>query len=237
MLDLPVRFVFLRPRNPENVGAVARALKNCGFSDWALVDPSPFDKSDARRVAVQALDVLDAAKRCTLDEAISDCSWVVGTTSRRLPGRRRWFPRALAAHVVERAASGRTAILFGDERSGLTNEDLAHCHDVSCIPSALEQPSFNLAQATLLYAYELRLAAMDAQPSAAPLLPRAADVRALEGIEQVLKQVLEAGGFLQHEERHGVGDLMKTLQRARLTKHEAGLWNAALRSLIKSRRD
>ena len=109
----------------------------------------------------------------TLEEAVADCVWVVGTSSRRVEGKRRLSPRQVAPEAVERAAGGPVAIVFGDERSGMTNEEVWRCHDLSSVPTAPEQPSINLAQAVLLYAYELRVAALDRPegPSTPPPSP------------------------------------------------------------------
>src|SRR6185295_14481168 len=120
-----VRFVLMRPRNGGNLGAAARALKNFGLSDWAWVAPSPaLDWSEARKRAVHAEDLLDAAvRRHSLADAVADCAWVVGTSSRAVPGRRRLSPRDAAEEALRRAASGTVAVVFGDERSGLTNAE------------------------------------------------------------------------------------------------------------------
>jgi tRNA C32,U32 (ribose-2'-O)-methylase TrmJ len=81
----PVRVVLIRPRNPENLGAVARAMKNFGLADWAIAELGTHDFATARRVAVHAEDLLDRPRLVrTLDEAVADCAWVVGTSSRRV---------------------------------------------------------------------------------------------------------------------------------------------------------
>src|SRR6185436_8917826 len=151
---MPVRIVLLRPRNADNLGAIARAMKNFGLSDWVVVSPNPklLEVPGMNRLAVHAGELLESVRRVdSLSEAVADCSWVVGTTMRRIEGRRRLLPQG----VAERARGEKLGLVFGDERSGLTNEDLAQCHDVSSIPASDEQPSLNLAQAVLVYAYEL----------------------------------------------------------------------------------
>jgi len=233
----PVRLVLMRPRTAENLGAAARAMKNCGLSDWAWVDVQAEELGPARRMAVHAEELLDAARRpTTLDEAISDCVWVVGTSSRFVRGKRRMTPRAVAEEAVTRGAQGPVAIVFGDERSGLTNEEVDRCHDLSAVPTDPSQPSINLAQAVLLYAYELRMAALAAEPRAPAPLPAAATDAELAFLETALHDALKAGGFLVHEERHALRDLTNPLRRARLSRHEARLWIAALRTLGRERR-
>jgi TrmH family RNA methyltransferase len=233
---LPVRFVLMRPRNAENLGAAARALKNCGLSDWVWVTPEVEDFTPARRLAVHAEDVLDAARRAdTLEEAVADCVWVVGTSSRKVEGKRRLPPRAVGEELVTRASQGPVALVFGDERSGLTNAEVERCHDLSAVPTAPEQPSINLAQAVLLYAYEVRVKMLDASaPPPAPL-PVAATDAELAQVESALDTMLSAGGFLVDEVpgRTGLRDLFAPLRRSRLTRKEARLWLAALHTMRK----
>jgi TrmH family RNA methyltransferase len=230
---LPVRIVLLRPRDPENLGAAARAMRNFGLDDWAVVDLGTHDFSAMRRVAVHAEDLLDRPRLVrTLDEAVADCAWVVGTSSRAVRRRRRLAPDEVAREVLERAPSGRSAIVFGDERSGLTNAELLRCDDLSAIPTEPAQPSVNLAQAVLLYAYELRRAA---GAGAAPRTGTRAAATDAELVlaEGALREVLRAGGFLAGPERHAVRDLAATLRRGRLSRREARLWVAALRAVAR----
>ncbi len=229
---MTVRLVLLRPRNPENLGAVARVMKNFALPDWAIVDPRTHDFHAARRVAVHAEDLLDRPRLVdTLDEAVADCVWVVGTSSRKVEGKRRLQPREVAQEARAREAAGPVALVFGDERSGLTNEEIDRCHDLSVVPTDPAQPSINLAQAVLVYAYELGQAR---QPDTAGApLPQAATDRELEVVEEALREGLRASGFLRGPERHVVKDLLTTLRRARLTRAEARLWIAALKSALR----
>ena len=231
----PVRFVLLRPRNPENLGAAARALKNFGLGDWAIVDPRTHDFAAARRVAVHAEELLDRPRVvASLDEAVADCAWVVGTSSRKVRGKRRLLPEQVAQEALERGPGGATALVFGDERSGLTNEEIDRCHDLSAIPTAPEQPSVNLAQSVLLYAYEVRRARLAAAARPPPPAPVLATDAELERVEGALRALLRVGGFLVGEgERHAVRDLFSTLRRARLSRREARLWLAALKSVAR----
>lgn len=233
---LPVRFVLMRPRNAENLGAAARALKNCGLSDWVWVTPEVEDLGPARRLAVHAEDVLDGARRAdTLEEAVADCVWVVGTSSRKVEGKRRLPPRAVGEELIARASQGTVAVVFGDERSGLTNAEVERCHDLSAVPTAPEQPSINLAQAVLLYAYEVRVALLEASAPPAGPLPVAATDAELAQVEATLDTLLSAGGFLVDEQpgRTALRDLFAPLRRSRLTRKEARLWLAALHTVRK----
>jgi TrmH family RNA methyltransferase len=183
-------------------------------------------------MAVHAADVLDAATRAaSLEDAVAGCVWVVGTSSRRLDGVRRLAPREAAAELVVRSAQGPVALIFGDERNGLSNDEIRHCHALSAAPTSGAQPSINLAQAVLLYAYELRMAQLAADPPRAGTLPTAATTDDLRELREVLRETLDVGGFLRGPERHAVRDLLAPLVRARLTRREARLWLAALHTL------
>ena len=231
------RIVLVRPRSPENLGAVARVLKNFGMDDWAIAVLGTHDFAAARRVAVHAEELLDRPRIvATLDEAVADRAWVVGTSSRRVRGRRRLSPGQVAREALRRAPDGGTAIVFGDERSGLTNAELERCHDLSAIPAAEAQPSLNLAQAVLVYAWELRKAIADAEaaPRARPA-EGATDAELLR-IEEALRAALRGGGFLAGPERHAIRDMQATLRRARLSRREARLWLAALKTLCRGAR-
>ena len=122
--------------------------------------------------------------------------------------------------------------MFGGEESGLANDDLIRCHDISTISAGLEQPSLNLAQAVLVYGYELY------QQASAPSGTKA-DSRAKEEeigrLEAAMREVLGASGFADPDRpRHGVLDLVQPLRRAGLTPEEARLWHAALRTILKA---
>jgi TrmH family RNA methyltransferase len=232
--DSRLRFVLLRPQISENLGSVARALKNFGFDDWVVVTPEARDLTAARRLAVQSQDVLDRMREApSLDAAIADCVWVVGTTSRQRRGRTRLPVRNAARSALERSKDGTVAIVFGDERSGLTNEELDRCHATSTAPSSAAQPSLNLAQAVLLYAYELRMAALEQLKAPAPARQRRASDGDVRVVEDALQLALSRGGFLHGQRPAALRDLTSVLQRAVLTEKEAKLWTAALRSLAK----
>jgi tRNA/rRNA methyltransferase len=166
-LVLPVhratRFVLVRPHYPENVGASARAIKTMGFSELWLVKPSKLavpEHEMAVKMAVKAWDVLEAARQVSsVSEAVEGAELVLATTSRR--GSPVIQPREAAQRVLEvTARGGRTAILFGNEKTGLSEADAQWAKLSVRIPMAADQPSINLAQATQLIAYELFLAAL-----------------------------------------------------------------------------
>lgn len=162
MLDR-IRIVLVNTSHPGNIGASARAMKTMGLKQLYLVDPYQFPHEKATEMAVSAADILENAVVVkTVEEAISDCTLAVGTSarSRTIP----WpmvSPREMAAKVKTEAKDAKTAILFGREHSGLTNEELQLCHAHVQIPADPEYSSLNLAAAVQVIAYELRLAALD----------------------------------------------------------------------------
>lgn len=174
MLELPITsastFILVRPHYPENVGAVARAMKTMGLTSLRLVKPGRLAVPEhvmAQKMAVKAWDVLNAAARFdTVVEAIHDIDWVVVTTSRRGVGDIQ-SPRSVAERAVAAVDRGeRVAVLFGNEKTGLTNEELAFGRARLRIPIAADQPSINLAQATQIVAYEFFVAGLAARARA-----------------------------------------------------------------------
>jgi TrmH family RNA methyltransferase len=163
VLTLPIArsavFVLVRPHYPENVGAVARAMKVMGLSHLVLVKPGRIavpEHEMARKMAVKSLDVLLAAAiKPSLRDALDGCAWVFVTTSRRgVSGI--VTPRHAAHQAVLAAERGqRVAFVLGNEKTGLSPEDRALCAEAIRIPIAADQPSLNLAQAAQILAYEL----------------------------------------------------------------------------------
>ncbi len=137
-----------------------RVMKNFGLTDLRLVNPDEFDAYRLEGIAHRTMDLIES---CTmhdsLDAAIGDATFVVGTTARpRTAGLNYLRPREVASMIAERVSDGTTAILFGREDRGLTNEALDRCHAVTLIPTSAEYSSINLAQAALVLAYEVFLA-------------------------------------------------------------------------------
>jgi tRNA/rRNA methyltransferase len=149
------RIVLVRPRDPNNIGAAARAMKNFGFTDLAVVTPHPPVWNEVVS-AVNAEDVLANARVCeSLDEAIADSNLVVGTTDRTRVEEKRAVYTALDLSRELSMADYDLALVFGSEKHGLTNEDLSRCHRVMSIPTEPGCPSMNLGQAVAVCCYEL----------------------------------------------------------------------------------
>jgi tRNA/rRNA methyltransferase/tRNA (cytidine32/uridine32-2'-O)-methyltransferase len=153
--------ILCRPSEPGNVGAVCRVMKNMGLSQLRIVAPQPFDEERLLVRSVHAEDVWHNARFFdTLADAAADCSLVVGTTRRR--GKRRKSvtlePRALTEWLVKNHNSAPVAFVFGNERTGLEDDELNFCNIASHIPVSEAFPSLNLSHAVQVYAYELFLA-------------------------------------------------------------------------------
>jgi TrmH family RNA methyltransferase len=149
------KIVLVRPRDPNNIGAAARAMKNFGFLDLVVVAPHP-PVWDEAVSAVNAQDVLASARVVgTLSSAIADCTLVIGTADRtRVEQKRKIYtPADLSSEL--RDTDQRVALVFGQEKHGLTNDDLSHCHRVMSIPTHADCPSMNLGQAVAVCCYEL----------------------------------------------------------------------------------
>jgi tRNA (cytidine32/uridine32-2'-O)-methyltransferase len=160
-----IRIVLVGTQHPGNIGSTARAMKTMGLSRLALVAPERYPHADAAALAAGADDVLASATlHDDLAAAIADCRLVLGCTARsRRIALDEYAPRAAAARLHEAARDGaEVALVFGRERTGLTNEELQLCHAAVHIPANPEYSSLNLAQAVQVLAYELRMAMLDA---------------------------------------------------------------------------
>jgi tRNA (cytidine32/uridine32-2'-O)-methyltransferase len=229
------RLVLLRPRNADNLGAIARGMKNFGLHDWVVVSPNPqlLEGPGLNRLAVKAGDLLDTVKRVdTFEEAVKDCQWVVGTTMRLIEKKQRKTPRELMAQAAQRSDE-KWALVFGDERNGMTNEDIEQCHALSFIPASEEQPSLNLSQAVLLYAYEY---ATCLRGEVTPPAAAKATDETLRQLKTSFKLALVNSQFLVNENdaRGAVDEAFGTLVRARLSNNEANLWNSVFRVISKN---
>jgi TrmH family RNA methyltransferase len=150
--------VLVRPRNPLNIGAAARAMSNFGAHRLRLVNPFADGFREARS-AVGASDLLESAEEFkTVAEAVADCALVVGTTAIRkrvLPEAVRRLDETSGTAIRQQLQTHRVAVLFGSEKIGLTNKDFSHCHWLLNIPTKEKNISMNLGQSVAVCLYEL----------------------------------------------------------------------------------
>ena len=177
-----IRFVLSRTQHPGNIGSAARAIRTMGFWRLTLVAPHHYPDPQAVAMSVGADDVLaNVVLADSVPAAVADCTRVYGLSARRrgvaLP---ELDPRAAVAEIVPLLQRGvEVALLFGNERAGLDNDELSVCHAMVKIPSVEEFSSLNLAQAVQVMAWELRRATLDV-PAAAQQPSRDAPATAAE---------------------------------------------------------
>lgn len=146
---------------PMNIGATCRAMKTMGLKHLRLISPLNPKGRTARALAHGSEDILDNALVVDdLMDAVGDCHVLVGTTARvrQLRKHSHLLPAAAAEHVVDHSRGGKVGILFGTERSGLTNDEVDICRYLTSVPTAPEHGSLNLSQAVMLYGWEVRKA-------------------------------------------------------------------------------
>ncbi len=158
-----IQIILVGTQHPGNIGAAARAMKTMGLSRLKLVQPQRFPDREAYAMAAGADDLLDAAEVFeSLAEAMADCRFALGCTARRrgisLPEYR---PREAAQRMLAESSDCAVALVFGRERTGLSNEELQRCHAAVHIPANPDYSSLNLAAAVQILAYELHLQALD----------------------------------------------------------------------------
>lgn len=228
-----LRIVLVGPQHPGNIGAAARAMKVMGLQDLVLVAPERSPDSQASARASGAEDVLAAATVCdTLSQAIGDCVLAIGTSARQR--HTQWpllDPEQAARQAVAETASGRVALVFGRERSGLNNAELDLCQSHLQIPANPDYHSLNLAAAVQVVSYELRVAC-GARLASDGVCHQPVSTADMEGLYQHWHDVLVASGFL---DPRAPGILMRRIRRlfnrARPDRIETNILRGALRAL------
>ncbi|WP_058913231.1 tRNA (cytosine(32)/uridine(32)-2'-O)-methyltransferase TrmJ [Entomohabitans teleogrylli] len=231
-----IRIVLVETSHTGNMGSVARAMKTMGLTNLWLVNPLVKPDSQAIALAAGASDVIGNAHIVdTLDDALSGCSLVVGTSarSRTLP----WpmlDPRACGIKSVAEGAHAPVALVFGRERVGLTNDELQKCHYHVAIAANPEYSSLNLAMAVQVIAYEVRMAWLAAQEQGAQEHEEAPYplVDDLERFYGHLEQVLLDTGFIRASHPGQVMNKLRRLfTRARPESQELNILRGILASI------
>lgn len=239
-----IRVVLVEPSHPGNIGAAARAMKNMALDQLVLVRPRQFPDPQATARASGAESVLTSARVVdTVGAAVADCGFIVATTSRE---RDQYFrvldARAAAARLLAQAERGPVAVLFGAERTGLTNDDLELSHALVRIPADQAYASLNLAMAVQILAYELYVARVEADgagtnalhPAAAPLATPEEMTRLYTHLAEVMAQV----GFRDRTQSgtNLMARIRRFLQRAELDQNEANILRGLLTAVQNRRR-
>ncbi len=233
-----IRIILVETSHAGNIGSAARAMKTMGLSDLALVAPRKYPHPKATALASNAADLLDTATVYdTLDDAIADCDLVVGTSTRArtIP----WpllTPRAFAEQMkVEAALTKKTAVLFGREASGLTNDELHRCHYHIQIPTNPDYSSLNIACALQVIAYELRVASLPANTTPVQWDYPFATAAQMESFYEHLHRVLIDTEFLNPAvPRQLMTRLRRLFSRARLDEMEMNILRGILTAVEKN---
>ena len=233
-----IRIVLVAPSHSGNIGGCARAMKNMGLSRLVLVTPDEFPSEEATARAAGAEDVLERVRICaSLDEAVADCQLVIGTSARgrRIP----WpvlAPVEAAQRIVRTSAEREVAVLFGRERTGLTNDELDRCQALVNIPTDPAFASLNLACAVQVIAYEIWRTAesgVRTSASAETAVEALGEPLATHGEVQRfyahLEEVLVDSGFLDPKNpRLLMRRLMRLFNRVELTNNEVNILRGIL---------
>jgi tRNA/rRNA methyltransferase len=224
--------ILVRPRNPLNMGAAARAMANFGFQNMGVVEPYTPHWREARS-AVGAPELLrDAKESATLPEALAECTLVVGTgtlTYRKAEQQVVQLPALGSLVERELARGGRIAMVFGPENHGLSRDDLSYCHVLVEIPTDVRQPSMNLGQAVAVCLYELSSRVFSAQEVTSAPIPVAGGAESstlpnpgsavssgtLELLSGLIEETMSAAGYspnsMQAANRHDLRLLIRRL--------------------------
>ncbi len=229
-----VRVVLSRPSHPGNIGAAARAMKTMGLSKLYLVEPKSFPHPEAETRASGAVDVLEGARVCaSLAEALEGTVMAMAMTSRRrdLCAPPRWLPEA-TGELLSMCQAGETAVVFGNETFGLSNEEAALCQRTVMIPANAEYASLNLGSAVQVIAWELRRQALEGM---LPDLPQMfGEPASHDEVERLLahfeKSMIDSGFLDPQKPRRLMPRLRRLFSRAGLEHEEVAILRGALSS-------
>jgi len=235
--------VLVRARNPSNIGAVARAMHDFGFSRLRVVNafPVPFQ---AAKSAVDASAVMaDAVSCATVAEAVADCTLVVGTTAvgeRDLQHELLALPEAamrMHTELKRGDGAGRVAVLFGSEKTGLSNEELSHCNWLLTVPmqqyESVRHPSMNLGQAVAVCLYELVRDTVETHTSQNRDVEQPASAASMERISALLTEVLEKTEYTRrHPADKDPAQMRRLVRRIGVDAEDAPVWMGILRQVL-----
>ncbi len=238
-MSYPIRIVLVDTTHPGNIGAAARAMKNMGLTQLHLVRPAQFPHAEATARASSAADVLSNAQvHQRFEDAIADCGLVVGSSARQrhLP----WDlvePRECAVQVVAQAKLRSVALVFGAERTGLTNAELSLCNLLVTIPTHPDYSSLNVAMAVQLLTYEVWL---QLRPGAPPSPDRDVPLSSSEEMTRLYTHIAQVLNEIDFHDRTGSGQLMARIRRlfnrAQVDQNEMNILRGILTSVQAKRR-
>ena len=221
-----VTVILVEPATPGNIGSAARAMKTMGLGDLVVVNGVEFKTSlQAKMLGHGAGDLLERARTVpTWEEATAGLHWLIGTTHRK---RRAQFPQVLtsreaAGKIASLSQKHRVGLVFGREEAGLSDVELRKCQEIASVPQASEHPSLNLAQAVMIFAYEIYTASLGTVP-----VPRQnlATVHEVESLLGHMSTSLAKGGFRPHQgdSESFLRSLRRVLGRAPLEQRDVNV--------------
>ncbi len=214
----------VRPRNPLNIGAAARAMTNFGVHRLRVVNPYKLAFREARSAVGASAVLQDAEEFTSVEEAVGDCSLILGTTAVRNRTLQQPVRRLdeQSGDLIRMALQGSSvALLFGSEKIGLTNDDFSHCHWLMTIPTHKTNISMNLGQAVAVCLYELSRGVSPEKPSAEPELATAAQT---EQITEILLEGLGISGYV----KPGTDKMFEKKTRQLILRMKLGTYDAKL---------
>lgn len=239
-----VRIVLVQTWHPGNIGAAARAMRTMGLTQLVLVNPRQFPDEEATRMAAGGESLLEQARVVeSLEDAVADCGAVVGLSARlrNLPLPQFEEGDDMARELMSLAEDMPVALVFGRERSGLTNDEIACCTHQLSLPANPDYPILNLSQAVQVCAHELYRAwrhrnADDTASTQAPAGGREKDLpptrEQMQHFQQSLATALQEAGFLNQPHAQTLERLQNFYQRSSPTRKELSLLQGALRALV-----
>ncbi|WP_457808553.1 RNA methyltransferase [Kushneria sp. EE4] len=243
-----VRIVLVQTWHPGNIGAAARAMRTMGLERLVLVNPRRFPDEEATRMAAGGEALLEQARVVeSLEEAVADCGAVVGLSARLRNLALPQFEEGdeMACELMALAENMPVALVFGRERSGLTNEEIACCTHQLSLPANPDYPILNLSQAVQVCAHELYRAWRHRQTDSSASMEAVAGGREkdlpptreqMQHFQQSLATALQDAGFLNQPHAQTLERLQNFYQRSSPTRKELSLLQGALRALVDTAR-
>ena len=227
--------VLVEPSNPLNIGAAARAMSNFGFLQLRVVNPYHVAFREARSAVGAASVLTNAEEYKSVADAVADCTLVVGTTAVRHRDLHHPLRRLEAGGRLIRKefVTGRVALLFGTEKTGLSNDALSYCNWLMNIPTREQHISMNLGQAVAVCLYELMRDPKKVAPTKNKKSDKPAGAGEVERISSVLLEALHVSGYVNPisvtstEER-----VRRMVRRLKLSSEDAELWLGMYRQIL-----
>ncbi|MBA4374239.1 MAG: hypothetical protein C0402_15420 [Thermodesulfovibrio sp.] len=230
-----ISFILVDTLETGNIGASARALKNCGFSKLELVRPRNFPSDEAGWFAHGAEDILSEVRIYPeLTSALKDKSVIIGTTRRDGKRRGLTYPvREAVERIRQFSENNQVALLFGREDHGLKNAETEECSFMIRIPASPEHPSFNLAQAVLIIAYEISFTSYPVKPPPATIRNEEF-LNLFERLHSAMKTAGYAPKGIRDKEARIMADLKRLISRAAITPREARMLHGIISQIEES---